>query len=104
MYCRMHTMHLDGKMTQLSPSASLWDIILVVRRGKATGLISDRIGEVLSDKSSRGMVLFPLLPLHSRSTERSLFTFHRWCKTMETEIEQQEEETTFSNTDTNGKT
>uniref|UniRef100_A0AAZ3RRQ2 ROK N-terminal domain-containing protein n=1 Tax=Oncorhynchus tshawytscha TaxID=74940 RepID=A0AAZ3RRQ2_ONCTS len=39
----------------------------------------------------------------SRSTERSLFTFHRWCKTMETEIEQQEEETTFSNTDTNGK-
>jgi hypothetical protein len=39
-------------MTQLSPSASLWDIILVVCRGKATGLISDRIGEVLSDKSS----------------------------------------------------
>lgn len=34
--------------------------------------------------------------------EDSLFQFHRWLKTMETEIEQQEEETTFSNTDTNG--
>ncbi|KAL0965788.1 hypothetical protein UPYG_G00285710 [Umbra pygmaea] len=40
---------------------------------------------------------------YSRSRERSLFAFQHWCKTMETEIEQQEEETTFSNTDTNGK-
>ncbi len=34
--------------------------------------------------------------------EDSLFHFQRWLKTMETEIEQQEEETTFSNSDTNG--
>ncbi|KAK3508677.1 hypothetical protein QTP70_003317 [Hemibagrus guttatus] len=35
--------------------------------------------------------------------EESPFLFSPWLKTMETEIEQQDEETTFSNTDTNGK-
>ncbi|KAG7241164.1 hypothetical protein INR49_025907 [Caranx melampygus] len=39
----------------------------------------------------------------AKSRERSLFAFHGRCKTMEVKIEQQDEDITFSNTDTNSK-
>lgn len=47
--------------------------------------------------------LIVLLSPFSRSRERSLFAFHGRCKTMEVKIEQQDEDITFSNTDTNSK-